>query len=151
MQCDYLFKINFRIICFWIFIASSLIFTSLILFENEGDFYWLAYGIAILLQVVLSVIFSFIIVTYFKVALSNEGIKGFNVFGRSIFIDWVNISKVKYFNFIGLKFLRVFPNDSTLALWLPLFIKNPEGFAKQSSLIPPEGNVFREFFSSKYA
>jgi len=135
---------------FWVFISASLIFTSLVIFENDVTFYWLAYGFSILLLVVLSLVFSFIMVTYFKVTLNNEGIKGFNVFGGSLFIEWVTISNVKPFNFFGLKFLRVFPNDSFLALWLPLFIKNSEGFAKQSSLIPPEGNAFREFFSRKY-
>jgi hypothetical protein len=141
---------KFRILFLWIFITASLGFTSLVVFENNDTFYWLAYGFAILFVLVFSLAFTFVMVAYFKVRLSNEGVKGFNVFGGAIYIEWINISNVKTINLLGLKFLRVFPKGTLLALWLPLFINNPDDFAKKSSYIPPEGNDFREFFSSKY-
>jgi len=150
MQCDYQYKINFRILFLWIFIATSLIFTGIVIVESHDTFYWLAYGFTILFLVFFSMVSTFAMVTLFQVRLNNEGVKGSNVFGTPIFVEWVNISNVKTINFLGLKFLRVFPKGPLLALWLPLFINNPEDFAKQSSLIAPEGNVLREFFSCKY-
>jgi hypothetical protein len=89
-------------------------------------------------------------VLYFKTTLSNKGIRGFNIFGAGLFIEWVNISNVKPINIFGLKFLRVFPNNSYLALWLPLFVNNPDDFSKKSTIIPPDGNPFREFFAKQY-
>jgi hypothetical protein len=80
IQCDYHYKMKSRILFLWIFISANLGFTSLVVFENNDTFYWLAYGFAILFVLIFSLVFTFVMVAYFKVRLNNEGVKGFNVF-----------------------------------------------------------------------
>jgi len=150
VQNSYTFKMRALPLFVCISIIATLIFTGFIVVENDASINWNAYVVALVSVVVFSMAWSFFMVLYYKTTLKNEGVKSFNFWGKSRFVEWENISKVKPVNFLGLKYLRVFTGNSGLALWVPLFIKNIESFAKQASTLPPEGNVFREYYTKQY-
>ncbi len=147
MQYVDTFKMNPRHLILCTSTLAILLLTIVIVYEDGLDINLIAYGMAVGFVIVFCIISSFIMSAYYKVTLNDNGLEGFNFWGISLFIEWGNITNVKPINFFGLPFLRVLPNNSRLALWVPLFMKDVNGFHEQSSYIPPEGNVFREYFS----
>jgi hypothetical protein len=100
-----------------------------------------------ILALIFDVFAGLILVECFKVKLKPSGISCFNFWGIYSFVLWDEIREVKTFNFLGLKYIRVFFRNSRIPLWVPLFIKNRRGFSKALTEFAPEDNLLRQAFA----
>ncbi len=89
-----------------------------------------------------------ILVLLFKITLTRESIKGHSFFGFKRHPTWEQIESVKPFNFLFLKYLRVYTNDGKSPIWLPLFIKNGDDFIERILEFAPKENPLRKFFEN---
>jgi hypothetical protein len=67
-------------------------------------------------------------VGYFKVYVSPEGLRCFNLWGLYRLLRWDDFRSVRPINALGLRYLLAYPADGGSALWLPLFLADGEGF-----------------------
>ena len=97
----------------------------------------------------VDVLLELVCAAYFKVKLNPRGISCFNFWGIYSFVLWDEMRGVKIVNFLGLKYVRVFFRNSLFPLWVPLFIKNRQGFSKALSEFAPPSNLLRQMFEQK--
>jgi hypothetical protein len=95
---------------------------------------------------IADILLDFICAAYFKVKLNPRGISCFNFWGIYSFVLWDEMRDAKIFNLFGLKYVRVFFRNSRIPLWVPLFIKNREGFSAALCEFAPTSNMLRQAF-----
>lgn len=130
---------------FYIATYGSLLFTLIVVIEERGELNWYAYTAALIVIAVFSVAATYVGTSYFKSAISSEGIYGFNCFGKRKYIEWNEVASVKPSNLCGLRYLRVFSRKSKLAIWLPLNIKNAHELVNALRALAPENNLLSEY------
>jgi len=129
-------------------IILSIIGFSGYLFVTEGiNIDWKSCVIALSGMLLFVLLYILTIIIYYKVTLTEDGIKGFNFWGKYRFVQWNEINNVKFINFCGLKFLRVFSKNERLSLWIPLFLKDMNDFKHLACTLPQAKNKFREYYS----
>jgi hypothetical protein len=96
--------------------------------------------------IIVDVLLGLCLVQYYKVKISPDGISCFNFWGIYSFVVWDEIRGVRVVNFLGLKYEKVFFSNARFPLWVPLFIKNRDGFTKALSEFAPTSNLLRQAF-----
>ena len=148
METLHKFRMKISPLVIWITLFSTLLLSCVIFTAEEASINWHAYLWSLAAAAFVSAVWSLSMVAYYKVILTGEDIKGFNFWGMSRTLRWNDITAVKSVNFIGLRYLKVFSNRTSLPLWIPLFLKNMREFTKFAASVPPDGNVFREYYSN---
>ena len=121
----------------------------LILVTERGNPDWLGLIVALATGVVFGLPISFAIVAIFKTKTSTEGIGGYNAWALSKSVHWVDITAIKPFNLGGLRYVRVYSEDSSRPLWIPLFHQDQTEFEAAVLSLAPENNVIRTFFKKR--
>jgi len=145
---DHIFKINYFPIFLCILILAVITFIILVFLDDELNVNLEAVIFALIFCSLGSALLSFILLNYYKITVNSTGVKGTNFWGKSKFVQWSNITSAKKFNLIGLKFVRLFPRDGSLPLWIPLFLNKMSEFKDLTIKLSPEGNVAKNFLSS---
>src|SRR5262249_728740 len=86
--------------------------------------------VAIALMETVGLACTLLAMRWFRVEVPPESISGYTPGGRSRSVAWPKIVAVKPFNFLGLKFLRVFSANALSPVWLPLFLSDQERFTR---------------------
>ena len=94
-------------------------------------------------------IFTFVLIRYFKITITNTGIKGYGFWGKYHSIEWEDIVDVKPLRIIGLKYIRVFNTRTKRPLWLPLFLSDMNRFKEEIQAIVPHNNPMNLFFKNQ--
>lgn len=71
---------------------------------------------------------TFIAVRYYKTWINSVGIKAFNFKGEAHFIEWSSITKIKFLNLIGIKYLLVFSTQLSKPLWISVELNHFKRF-----------------------
>lgn len=133
---------SMKILCYFIVIFTGAVLPVFGLELYRQSFHPVAY----LVLLVFSFACASVLVVVWKITLTAQGLNGFNFWGFYRFVPWQQIDHVKPFNFIGLRYLRVYSQGNDKPLWVPLFIKDYQSFSTMACSLPPEGNVFRAYF-----
>ncbi|MEN8146328.1 MAG: hypothetical protein ABFR02_01770 [Campylobacterota bacterium] len=96
-----------------------------------------------------SFISSIIVTLFLTTDISINSIKGYDVFGRKKFVEWNEITRCKYTNFFGLKYIKLFHESSRWPVWIPLYLKDINGFSDEIIKIVPENNCLRNYFDAR--
>ena len=120
-----------------------LVFTAYILRLTYGTVYNLEltmYFVILMSAALVHLIITLILSNIFKVRINSKWLHSVNIWGVGKYVNWQDITKVKYLNFFGLKYLRVFSLHSRSPIWIPLFIKNKAEFR----------TLLKNFYSGNY-
>jgi hypothetical protein len=77
---------------------------------------------------------------YFPAAVSSEGLYGHSVWGVRRFIRWQDITAVKGFRILNLRWLRVYSRVDKEVVWLAMFQSRPIEFQDEIRRLAPEGS-----------
>ena len=80
---------------------------------------------------------------YFSYFLTEEGLGGENLIGKSQFIEWDNIQEIKPIQIGNLTYARIHSVGEKYPLWFPLFFKNDQSFEQQLHLLTPTNHIAR--------
>jgi membrane associated rhomboid family serine protease len=106
---------------YWFFLMPLLIMWL----DSFGNLkYSVTFVSALLLSIIsiAGVIFSIYSVYACQIIVKQTGIYGYNFFSNSSFVAWDEIEKIEPYSFLGCKYLRLFFSNSTVPLWIPLFL-----------------------------
>lgn len=70
-------------------------------------------------------------VRFYKITITNEGLRGYDFWGVYHTINWKGIIKVTPVKILGLKYIKINNEDSSRPLWIPLFLNDMDGFIKE--------------------
>lgn len=83
---------------------------------------------------------------YYRTDVDTVGVGGYNlsnVYGR---VAWKDIERVKFFFLLpGVTYLRLVPRTGNNVIWLPLFLKDMDGFRSLVMRFSPEKNPLRQY------
>jgi hypothetical protein len=65
-----------------------------------------------------------------KVWVSPGHLRGSDVWGQFVTVDWDSVTAAKPFNLAGIPYLRVFSDESSKVIWLPLLLVGYDRFAE---------------------
>lgn len=147
---DHIFKISFFPIFFYSLILAIITFIILVFLDDELNVNLKAVIFALVFCSLGSALLSLILLNYYKITINSTGVKGTNFWGKSKFVQWPNITSAKKINLIGLKFVRLYPRDGSLPIWIPLFLNNMSEFEDIIIKLTPEGNAAQKFFTSNH-
>ena len=114
----------------WFFVAIPLFFWWI---ESFGN---LKYSVAFVSTIFSSVIIVFcaiasIYYTYvFQIKVKSSGIYAYDFTGNGNFVAWEEIERIEPYRFVGCKYLRLFFYNSTVPLWIPLFLVEQQKFER---------------------
>lgn len=91
-------------------------------------------------------LYTLVVVLYFTITLTSNGIRGYNFWGIYREVPWNEIKSTKTFYFGFLVYVRVFTKDHKSPLWVPLFMRNRIGFASALSDLSPLDCPLRNHF-----
>ena len=128
---------------------TSYFLVALIL--EKGSLDWPVLVIGLFLITPIFILLDTLFRSYYGTTIHDNGIGGFDVWGKRNFVQWHAIKKTKYSNYIGLPFIRVFSEDSTAPLWLPLFMQRQDDFEKNVIGLTPKENVLNILFEEKHS
>lgn len=78
--------------------------------------------------------FTIVISIYYGYAcqliVKPTGIYGYNFWGNGSFVAWDEIDRIETYSLLGCKYLRLFFANSTVPLWIPLFLVKPNQFVR---------------------
>jgi hypothetical protein len=80
---------------------------------------------------------------YFSYFLTEEGLGGENLIGKSQFIEWDNIQEIKPIHIGNLTYARIHSMGEKYPLWFPLFFKNDQSFDSQLIALTNEDHIAR--------
>jgi hypothetical protein len=86
-----------------------------------------------------SIIYSFVLSLVFPAAFSLDGIYGHSFWGRRRFVRWQDISSVRKFRLVSLRWLRVYSTDERV-IWLALFQSHGTEFRQEIRRLAPPSN-----------
>lgn len=61
---------------------------------------------------------------YFRYDVTADGVRGQNAFGRTLFVQWSEVTSMKPIRIANLEFVRVSGRDNTSTIWLPMFVRS---------------------------
>ena len=79
-----------------------------------------------------AMICAFVLAQTLAVHVTQAGIRARTFWGVSKSLDWSGIARVERVGFAWLGFLRLHPEAGGGPLWVPLFLKNREGFRAEA-------------------
>ncbi|MGL5938767.1 MAG: rhomboid family intramembrane serine protease [Waterburya sp.] len=132
----------------WITITPNLYFFVLTPFlvmwlASFGNFkYSVMFVSAIFLFIFLIsfICFSIYGVYAFQITVNKTGIYGYNILSNGSFVAWDEIDKIEPYSFFGCRYLRLFFYNSTVPLWIPLFLVNQKQFNQTVIEYSPQNN-----------
>lgn len=133
----------------WVLGYSVGVISLVILVIEGGRPDWRALLYAILGTAMVSILFCAVLVAYFTVELTPQGIRGYNFWGRYRFVPWSSMCATKHVNLGGLRYVRVFSENESTPMWLPLFLHGMDAFETSVRTVAPEHNVLRAFFEER--
>jgi len=80
---------------------------------------------------------------YFSYYMTDKGLGGENLVGKSQFIEWDDIQKIHPIHIGNLTYARIHSNGEKHPLWFPLFFKNDQSFGAQLVKLTPSDHVAR--------
>jgi hypothetical protein len=69
-------------------------------------------------------------VHYYKVWVSPDRLRASDFWGRFVTVDWESVTAAKPFNLAGIPYLRVFSDETSKVIWLPLLLVGYDRFAE---------------------
>jgi len=75
------------------------------------------------------------------VRVTSEGVCSLDTLARLRTIPWSSIRAAMPTSILGLRYLRVYSQDSRFALWVPLQLSNYDLFLQHLQAVAPEGNL----------
>jgi len=75
-----------------------------------------------------SLILAFVAVLYYPISVGAGGLHSFDAWGRYHRVPWSEITTVRPFRLLGLKYLRVFQAGQPRTIWVPLFLSDMNRF-----------------------
>ncbi|MEL7409332.1 MAG: rhomboid family intramembrane serine protease [Cyanobacteria bacterium J06558_2] len=114
----------------WMFVVIPLL---LLWVSSSGN---LKYSVtyACLTLFIPLIAFAFIISTYnvytYQLIVKPTGIYGYDFRGNGSFVAWDEMDRIETYNLLGCKYLRLFFVNSTVPLWIPLFLAKPNKFTQ---------------------
>jgi len=107
---------------------------------------WRCATICLVWGPVYSLIVITVLILYFTVEVRTGGIYGCNVWGKYRFVTWERMLSARPINLLGFRYVRLFTDDKKSALWIALFLSQPERFKGAIRRFAPEDNPLRRFF-----
>jgi len=119
--------------------AASMLFR----FGTRMDWKWFLLGAAALLPT--SIFLAGAVSLLFPpVRLTAEGIHAQSAWGLPSFVRWQDIAAVRTFDFLNLRWLRIFSKVDRGVTWLPVFQSPSAEFKQEMDRLAPPGNPIRE-------
>jgi len=109
---------------------------------------------ALLSPVLASSIFAFvfmrIVTEFWKYFVDENGIRGFDAWGRRCTMTWAQMQLVRPTRFFHMRYLRVY-GDGLRPLWLPLFFSDRAAFVRAVDQSAPPDHLLRQFLPDEFA
>lgn len=80
------------------------------------------------------------------VRLTAEGIHAQSVWGLPTFVRWQDIEEVRPFDFLNLRWLRVYSRADSIVTWLAVFQSPAEEFKQEMQRLAPTGCPVLDYF-----
>lgn len=109
-----------------VFLGTLLILEALCLSAGVRDEWWLLVGVVPLLTCLLSAVSIGIIVWRYKFSVGPDEIACYDFWCQPLTTPWVEMGAVRRVWLPGLTYARINTRDRFRALWLPLFVADPE-------------------------
>jgi hypothetical protein len=71
-----------------------------------------------------------VVVWFFPVSISQDGIRSFNFWGLYHTVAWPEVTAVKPVNLLGLRYLFIYSPKLRWPLWVPRFLADPARFKR---------------------
>lgn len=81
----------------------------------------------------------------YSFAVDSRGIEGRTFWGRSRFMAWEDMNRIRRLGVPPFQFLRFRTNAGGPPMWLPLFISGKNQLQKQVASAVPDGHPVRDF------
>ncbi len=79
------------------------------------------------------------------VRLTAEGIHAQNAWGVASFVRWQDIAAVRTFDFLNLRWLRIFSNEDRAVTWLAVFQSPSAEFKQEIDRLAPADSPIRKY------
>jgi hypothetical protein len=102
-----------------------------------------------LISAIVSALVLVVVIRNFPVYVHPDGIRCFDAMNRYRLVRWTRIDRLRPFNLLGLRYLRIDSPDIKGALWLPLFLADMDGFREVVTHLAGNNNVLVEWLLEK--
>ena len=130
------------------YVLAALLFTALIFSEHRAHFHYVIYGVCLVFLALTVFVMIAIMQWLMVVRISATEIKGFNGWAIPATVRWDEISELKPFNFIGIKYLRICSKRHYWPIWFPLQISNEAATLKKLFSFNETANRLMPFFEN---
>ena len=110
-----------------VFLGTLLTLEAMCLSAGAGGEWWLIAGVVPGLTLLLSAVSVGVIIWRYRFSVGPEGIACYDFWCRPLTTRWDDMRQLSLIWLPGLQYVRIPTNDRYRALWLPLFVADPEG------------------------
>ncbi len=100
-------------------------------------------GALLLIATLIAAPWSVMLLRSMRVELDADGVEANDLWGLRRGVRWDAVYRVKPLRFLNLRYLRLYPEDRTRPVWLPLFLGGYDNFVAAVQELTPEGNPAR--------
>ncbi len=104
---------------------------SVIFIDSLGN---LKYSVWFVSLVLSGIILGFILIYgifvpfFYPLIVNDKGIQGYDMWGNNSFVAWAEIDRIEPYQSFGVRYFRTFCQNSTVPLWIPLFLQKQKNF-----------------------
>ncbi|PCJ56499.1 MAG: hypothetical protein COA73_12000 [Candidatus Hydrogenedentota bacterium] len=151
-QREYTFRMDFMPVFLFVYIVGSVLGALAIVswvsldpgLDVERNVMLETVGFYIMLfSPPYSILCAVVMNRYFTYIVSEDGIRGQNLLGKSQFVPWKAIRQINPIHIGNLRYARIVSETEKLPLWFPLFLNDEKIFARSLQELAPEGNAIR--------
>lgn len=124
------FRLPFARLTVWILAIGMPVGAAAVVLTDGAETNILALAIALLVAALIGAGWTAIAVSYFKVYVYSDRLRGCSFWGRYLDVKWEDIETITAWNFAGLKHLRVHIKRHGSSIWLPLFLNDMSQFTE---------------------
>ena len=128
----------------FIYVGGMVILLILIVIHDGFHFDQRALAFTAGVSLVSSIIYSWVLSFVLPTAFSSDGIYGHSFWGRRRFVRWQDISSVRTFRAVNLRWLRVYATDGRVT-WFPLFQSRGPEFRQEIRRLAPSSNAILNY------
>lgn len=110
-----------------VFLGTLLTLEAMCLAAGAAGEWWLLTGVVPGLTLLLSALSVGVIIWRYRFTVGPEGIACYDFWCRPLTTRWSEMQQASLIWLPGLRYIRIPANDRYRALWLPLFVADPEG------------------------
>jgi hypothetical protein len=145
-----IFKSKFWPSCGWFCTLTISLFAIFSFIDDGFDINWTASIFACFALLILGAITTFVVNSLFFITVTPDGVKGYNAWGKRRFIEWNEMTEIRTFNMIGLPYVRVYTDDDSSPLCIPMFLSKMDQFVELVNGLAPDENKLKEHLSGVY-